>query len=226
VPVYDLRKVSEEEVARGEVSPKSTIRQRVAEENRCDLTIPLGSKVIADALHSLLLDSAVGQTMQTLLGPEAILYELSYDVRPGQSTTGGSPDTPCSSDNDTLYLHFVALQDVELNMGPTTWLPGTHTVDNHGLFGRICRGGPGNQQGQIAGQSHRSWALPKFCVASLIRDCCTGGANTSPNSRAIFTSPRNHSYQLGNPEAFDPNTFRNLPCPSGKRTDIVLQKKG
>jgi hypothetical protein len=229
VPVYDLRKVSEEEVARGEVSPKSTIRQRVAEENRCDLTIPLGSKVIADALYSLLLDSAVGQTMQTLLGPEAILYELSYDIRPGQSTTGGSPDTPCSSDNDTLYstLALSHCKMLKLNMGPTTWLPGTQTVDNHGLFGRICRGGPGNQQGQIAGQSHRSWASAHVCVASLIRDCCTVVVPTHLQIQShLYISFRNHSYQLGNPEAFDPNTFRNLPCPSGKRTDIVLQKKG
>jgi hypothetical protein len=113
-----LRKVSEEEC--GEVSPKSTIRQRVAEGKSLRFDHPLGSKVIADALYSLLLDSAVGQTMQTLLGPEAILYELSYDVRPGQSTTGGSPDTPCSSDNDTLYS-TLALSHCK--MLSSTWSP-------------------------------------------------------------------------------------------------------
>jgi ectoine hydroxylase-related dioxygenase (phytanoyl-CoA dioxygenase family) len=202
---YDLRQVSEEEVARGEVGAKERFANVLLRENRCDLTIPLGSKVIADALYSLLLDSAVGQTMQTLLGPEAILYELSCMMSdPGSQRQVVHPDTPCSSENDdpVLYTCFVALQDVQLDMGPTTWLPGTHTVDNHGLF----RDESISEEGQETNKDKLLRTKPSV-LGLLPKGSCgifdsrllhCGGANTSPTSRAIFYISFRH-HKVSNP---------------------------
>lgn len=202
---YDLRQLSEEEVARGEVAAKQRFANVLLRENRCDLTIPLGSKVIADALYGILLDSAVGQTMQTLLGPEAILYELSCMMSdPGSQRQVVHPDTPCSSENDdpVLYTCFVALQDVQLDMGPTTWLPGTHTVDYHRLF----RDESIPEDTQETNKDKLLRTQPSF-LGLLPKGSCgifdsrllhCGGANTSPNSRAIFyISFRNH--KINNP---------------------------
>lgn len=45
------------------------------------------------------------------------------------------PDTPfLEGSGPTLYSCFIALQDVRLDIGPTTWLPGTHTKEAHEAF--------------------------------------------------------------------------------------------
>jgi ectoine hydroxylase-related dioxygenase (phytanoyl-CoA dioxygenase family) len=201
---YDLRQLSEEEVSRGEVTAKQRFANVLLKENRCDLTIPLGSKVIADALSSLLLDSAVGQTMQILLGPDAVLYELSCMMSdPGSQRQVVHPDTPCSNDIDdpVLYTCFVALQDVQLDMGPTTWLPGTHTVDNHRLFRDESTpdGQESNKDKLLRTQPSVLGLLPKgSCGVFDSRLLHCGGANTSQTSRAIFYfSFKNH--KIGNP---------------------------
>jgi ectoine hydroxylase-related dioxygenase (phytanoyl-CoA dioxygenase family) len=190
---YDLREVSEGEVSRGEISPIERFANVLLKENRCDLTIPLGSKVVADALYSLLIDSAVGKTMQTLLGKDAVLYELSCMMSdPGSQRQVVHPDTPCSSANEepVLYTCFVALQDVQLDMGPTTWLPGTHTVDNHRIFRDES-----TPDGQEENNKDKLLRTQPSVIGLLPKGSCgifdsrllhCGGANTSPTSRAIF----------------------------------------
>jgi hypothetical protein len=117
--VYDLRKVSEEEVARGEVSPKSTIRQRVAEGKSLRFDHSLGSKVIADAFQQLIARQCRWTNHADTAGTRSYLVRtFVYDAR--QSTTGGSPDTPCSSDNDTLYSTLALSHCKMLN---STWVP-------------------------------------------------------------------------------------------------------
>jgi hypothetical protein len=138
---------------------ESTIRQRVAEGKSLRLTIP-GSKLLP-MLYGLLLDSAVGQT-NTNWTRSYLVRTFVYDVRPGSQRQVVHPTRPVrATTTPLLYTCFVALQDVDSTWVPTTWLPGTHTVDNHGLFGRICRGGPGNLE-QMRGQNHRSWACQRF----------------------------------------------------------------
>jgi ectoine hydroxylase-related dioxygenase (phytanoyl-CoA dioxygenase family) len=205
---YDLRQVSEGEVSRGEVAANQRFANVLLKENRCDLTIPLGSKVIADALYNMLLESAVGQTMQTLLGPDAILYELSCMMSdPGSQRQVVHPDTPCVNENDdpVLYTCFVALQDVQLDMGPTTWLPGTHTVDNHRLFRDESipeDSQETNKDKLLRTQPSVLGLLPKgSCGIFDSRLLHCGGANTSQTSRAIFYfSFKNHKVaNAGNP---------------------------
>jgi ectoine hydroxylase-related dioxygenase (phytanoyl-CoA dioxygenase family) len=230
---YNLRQVSEEEISRGEVSVKARFANVLLRINRCDLTIPLGSKVIADALHSLLLESAIGQTIQALLGPEAILYELSCLMSdPGSQRQVVHPDTPCTSDTDepVLYTCFVALQDVQLDMGPTTWLPGTHTVDDHGLFRDESA-----EEGQETNKDKLLRTKPSV-VGLLSKGSCgiydsrllhCGGANTSSTSRAIFYfSFKNHKVaNAGNPGSIRSDYISKFAL-SDLEKELTLYSKG
>ena len=71
-----------------------------------------------------------------MLGKQAALYELSCLISDkGSSRQVVHPDTPCTADDEAvLYTCFIALQDIDLTMGPTTWLPGSHTQAAHDLF--------------------------------------------------------------------------------------------
>jgi ectoine hydroxylase-related dioxygenase (phytanoyl-CoA dioxygenase family) len=70
----------------------------------------------------------------SLLGKDAILYELSCMMRdPNSQRQVVHPDTP-HKEEAVLYTCFVALQDISIDMGPTTWLPRTHTQEMHERF--------------------------------------------------------------------------------------------
>jgi ectoine hydroxylase-related dioxygenase (phytanoyl-CoA dioxygenase family) len=121
------------------------------------------------------------------------LYELSCMMSdPGSQRQVVHPDTPCASANEdpVLYTCFVALQDVQLDMGPTTWLPGTHTVDNHRLFRDES-----TPDGQDENNKDKLLRTKPSVIGLLPKGSCgifdsrllhCGGANTSPTSRAIF----------------------------------------
>lgn len=74
-----------------------------------------------------------------------VLYELSSLISdPGSSRQTIHPDNPIikqQQQNSTntnnvpvLLTCFIALQDITEDMGPTIWLPGTHTAHYHNLF--------------------------------------------------------------------------------------------
>jgi len=111
-------------------------------KNRCDLTLPLSS-VVLRGLHAALVESPVGATMDILLSStnhnamDCELYELSCLVsQPGSDRQTIHPDTPCASKNEqpVLYTCFMALQDITIDMGPTVFLPKTHTLEMHTQF--------------------------------------------------------------------------------------------
>ena len=52
---------------------------------------------------------------------------------PGSQQQPLHPDTPYTP-RPPLYAAFVALQDVDVEMGPTIYLPGTHTKEEHTAF--------------------------------------------------------------------------------------------
>mmetsp|Transcript_31582 Transcript_31582/g.46610 ORF Transcript_31582/g.46610 Transcript_31582/m.46610 type:complete len:383 (+) Transcript_31582:67-1215(+) len=134
---YKLRKTSQEEVEAGTVRPLQRFANVLLKNNRCDLTIPLGDDIVSDALDELLRKCSVGQTISALLGEDALLYELSCLISdPGSQRQVFHPDTPFIDGKESvLYTCFIALQDIRSDMGPTTWLPGTHTAEAHEAFG-------------------------------------------------------------------------------------------
>lgn len=68
-----------------------------------------------------------------------LLYELAATVTDqGSDRQQVHPDLPFKQPAP-LYVVFVALQDVSLAMGPTTFLPGTHTAATMQVWSQISQ---------------------------------------------------------------------------------------
>uniref|UniRef100_A0A7S4JJ73 Uncharacterized protein n=1 Tax=Odontella aurita TaxID=265563 RepID=A0A7S4JJ73_9STRA len=185
--VYSLRSEAEEEVESGKIQPIHRFADVLLRKDRCDLTLPLGKDdIISEALSDLLRGSAAGQTIKSLLGKGPVLYELSCLISdPGSQRQNVHPDTPyLEGKGPVLYTCFIALQDVQLDMGPTTWLPGTHTKEAHDEF---MAGGEQKDE-LIRTRPAVLGTLPKGCCAIFDSRCLhCGTANRSEDSsRALF----------------------------------------
>jgi len=136
--VFNLRTESETLVEEGKVKPLARFANVLLKKNRCDLTIPLEEDDVVDALLHVLQKSPVGKLISINLGKDPSLYELSCLISDsGSQRQTVHPDTPCSSGSDAdvvLYTCFIALQSITLEMGPTTWIPKTHTAAKHAVF--------------------------------------------------------------------------------------------
>jgi len=106
-------------------------------KNRCDLTMPINDITI-NALNTILNESTIGATIESILGKKALLYEFSCLMSDyGSNRQNIHPDTPVYNNDNSipvLYTCFIALQDVDIDMGPTLWMPNTHTLDVHTAF--------------------------------------------------------------------------------------------
>jgi Protein involved in biosynthesis of mitomycin antibiotics/polyketide fumonisin len=190
---YDLRLTSEQEVKEGKVQPIERFADVLLKQNRCDLTIPLGDEIVSDALNQALRESAVGHTISNILSESAVLYELSCLMSdPGSQRQVMHPDTPfIEGKGPVLYTCFIALQDIHLDMGPTTWLPGTHTLEAHEEFmddhvPKDCS----NSRKDILIRDRPAvlGTLTKGSCAIFDSRCLhCGTANQSEQSRALFT---------------------------------------
>ena len=188
--VSDLRKRSEEEVTNGSVQSIQRFADVLLKSNRCDLTIPVGDDIVTKALNEALRESPVGQTIASILSDDAILYELSCLISdPGSQRQVIHPDTPfLQGKGPVLYTTFIALQDICLDMGPTTWLPGTHTFESHEKFKDDNSSvGESKKDVLIRNTELALGILPKGSCAifdSRLLHC--GTANKSDTSRALF----------------------------------------
>lgn len=191
--VLKLRGKSFEEVVSGKVLSLQRFANVLLRKDRCDLTMPLGQDdVIAESLNEVLRESAAGQTIKAILGKGSVLYELSCLISdPGSQRQNMHPDTPYFEGKDAvLYTCFIALQDIRLDMGPTTWLPGTHTAEAHEKFQDSSASGEGESRKDELIRTTPSvlGLLPKGCCAIFDSRCLhCGTANRSENdSRALF----------------------------------------
>ena len=93
---------------------------------RFDVRLPYEGVVEASAKK--LLGGALGAVFEELVGADGELWELAALVsEPGAPPQAAHADTvwdaaPC------LYTAFVALQDVDAELGPTRFFPGTHAT--------------------------------------------------------------------------------------------------
>lgn len=186
--VYDLREKSMEEIQ----DPNSSIQSLdrfanvLLKKDRCDLTIPLvaGPSIVTEALNQVIRESAVGQTMAALLTDNAVLYELSCLMSdPGSQRQVVHPDTPVFENKEAvLYTCFIALQDVRLDMGPTTWYPGTHTQAAHDAFKNDA-----TKDDLLKTRPAVLGTLKKGSCAIFDSRCLhCGTANKSMDSRSLF----------------------------------------
>lgn len=135
--VYQLRDQALSDVESGKVKHHERFADVLLRKNRVDLTMPWGEDIVKEGLYDALVQSSVGATLGSLLGKTAPMYEFSCLISdPGSDRQVVHPDTPCASENEepVLYTCFIALQDITLDMGPTVWLPKTHTAEMHTAF--------------------------------------------------------------------------------------------
>jgi ectoine hydroxylase-related dioxygenase (phytanoyl-CoA dioxygenase family) len=106
--------------------------------HRHDLKLSLVDMRVRLALAALL--ETLAPTIAARLGGDAQLYELGALMSaPGASAQPVHPDTPIvegkGTDADaTVLTAFCALQDIDAEMGPTLFLPATHTAAAHSAF--------------------------------------------------------------------------------------------
>jgi len=127
------RGLAEAAIAAG-APPGDLVADLVLNSQRCDLLLGLEPPVLT-ALAELLGDGSVlAPALARLVGPRAVLQEIACLVSdPGSAQQPLHPDTPFS-ETPPLFACFVALQDVDAQMGPTLYLPGTHTAAAHAAF--------------------------------------------------------------------------------------------
>ena len=73
------------------------------------------------------------------LGADAVLYELAALISdPGAPAQPFHPDTPFLDEQGVAVLTaFVALQPIDETMGPTRFLPASHTAKDHAALAEI-----------------------------------------------------------------------------------------
>ena len=121
---------------------------------------------------------------------------ISY---PSSSRQTAHPDTPYNSGIPLLTI-FVALQDVDITMGPTTFLPGTNKSDKHAKF-------QSDHDNFLKGSKTVCAELKAGdCSCFDSRTIHLGGANLSEVERAMFyVSFRNPEFvAVGNPPSIKP----------------------
>ena len=230
--VFKLRQKSENEVADGSVQPIQRFADVLLKSNRCDLTIPVGEEVITKALNEALRESAVGQTIASIFSDNAVLYEFSCLISdPGSQRQVIHPDTPfLEGKGPVLYTTFIALQDIHVDMGPTTWLPGTHTFEAHEEFkDDDSSNGQSRKDSLLRTSDIALGILPKGSCAifdSRLLHC--GTANRSEQSRALFYfSFKNPNVGYpGNPASIRPELGSEKVSMSSIMKDLESFSKG
>jgi len=183
---------------------------------RADLFLPYDDERIQFALRE-----AVGNLSPLLralddMEKEGVLHELSSIV-----SDGGSPrqcihcDTPYLEGVKPLYTCFLALQDVEDDMGHTTFLPGTMTNDVHKIF----NSGEKQKNNLIAMSPAFSSNLKKGDVAifdSRLLHC--GGANESEDKRRILFY---FTFTAADTTRIKPGSIRNMDRGKYTLSDLI-----
>ena len=106
--------------------------------NRHDVKLGLEAPPVRAALAALL--STLTPSIADILGEDAQLYELAALISlPGAVRQPVHSDTPIvaakgTGQGATTLTAFCALQDIDATMGPTVFLPATHTAEAHKAF--------------------------------------------------------------------------------------------
>jgi hypothetical protein len=161
--------------------------------NRWDMLMPLEeSSAVMQACYELLLENRVlSETIESILGPAAQLYELGSIVSdPGSERQMLHADYNYQPDFQPelppALTCFVALQDIDANMGPTTFLPASATSLYHQEIE--------DRQWDFSSKEGLLAESPNMLSTLNSGDCSIynpmtlhcGGANRSEKRRCIF----------------------------------------
>jgi hypothetical protein len=159
--------------------------------NRWDLKLPF-SPPVEHALRLLLRKGTLlGDTLSSLVGDDAELFELaSFVTINGAGRQVMHADTlwsklPC------LYTCTIALQDITPDMGPTVFMKGSHTKQTHRVFDK--------KPNSLLESTPHCLSTLSLGSAALYdsRTLHCGGANKSNKQRALFY------FTFANPEGMD-----------------------
>jgi hypothetical protein len=105
-----------------------------SKENRWDLLLPIeASKNVVKCLTELLYEgSPISTAIESIMGKEAELYELSTLISdPGSQAQPLHPDIKYQDTIHPLLTCFVALQDIDPSMGPTLFMKKSASKEYH-----------------------------------------------------------------------------------------------
>ena len=129
-----------ERVAKSPELARSLFGVEDIRKNRCDLQLSLLRNTsekhqVADVLQELLgEEGSLRSIYEDLVTTAGEFYELAAVItNPGSDRQQVHPDLPFRSEAP-LYVLFLALQDITEAMGPTSFLPRTHTAKAIELF--------------------------------------------------------------------------------------------
>ena len=115
----------------GGIYPSESFGNVYCKKNRWDLKLAYDAPVRA-ALRECV--ASMGEALTAVCGADAKLVELAALVSdPGSTRQPVHPDTAYRRD-PSVFTCFVALQDVERDMGPTLFIPGTNNAQAHVEF--------------------------------------------------------------------------------------------
>mmetsp|Transcript_17939 Transcript_17939/g.27144 ORF Transcript_17939/g.27144 Transcript_17939/m.27144 type:complete len:450 (+) Transcript_17939:46-1395(+) len=151
---------------------------------------------LADALQELLGSKGTLRSIyEELVTLDGELYELAAVVTdPGSDRQIVHPDLPFQYPAP-LYVIFLALQDVTPDMGPTSFLLGTHTEEQN----RIFNSNTDDKDEQLKNAKCRLATLKKGdAVLFDARILHCGNANQSTKSRGLFNFSFRNPQVTGN----------------------------
>jgi ectoine hydroxylase-related dioxygenase (phytanoyl-CoA dioxygenase family) len=155
----------------------------LARENRHDLKLDL-TPPVRYAVYALL--GTLGPLFAALLGDDALLYELAALISDPQSPEQPfHPDLPfVDGQGRAVLTAFVALQPIDELMGPTRFVPGSHTTESHAAFNAADEA---TKLGYLRSQPVALGILDAGdCTLFDARTIHCGGANLSPHRRVVF----------------------------------------
>lgn len=165
--------------------------------NRWDVLLPLEeSDAVKEALYELLVgDNILSDSIESILGPAAQLYEMGSLISdPGSERQllhadyNYQPDF--QPDIPPALTCFVALQDIDEAMGPTTFLPASATEAYHAeiAIGQEDAYGNGEHKSDLLSASANNLSTLGTGDCSLYNPMTLhcGGANRSEQRRVIF----------------------------------------
>ena len=137
--ILERRSSAYDAISSGDEDWRKYFADVLLKRNRCDLLLPFeGNKSLQLALHEILISSnKLTSLIQTTVGDDATLYELSSLIsEPGSPRQPVHPDNPYQ-EHSPLYTVFIALQDITEPMGPTIFLPRTNTASAHAKYNDV-----------------------------------------------------------------------------------------
>jgi hypothetical protein len=155
--------------------------------HRHDLKLSLQAPPVRAALKEAAL--SLRPLVAGMLADEnAELFELAALVSdPGAPRQPIHPDTPfVANEGPLIVTAFLALQDIDESMGPTTFVPGTHTAAAHRAYSSSANGAAAKVALLSNTPNRRGLLLAGDATLFDSRLLHCGGANHSLRRRVLF----------------------------------------